>query len=413
MTNQQDVGNRWIVVIGGFLGSTMCGILLYAWSVFIKPFQAEFGWNKAEIAIAFSICCAVFGVTTFFAGRLQDKFGPKIVVFIGGIIMAIGFFLTGYTESLGYLYFMYGFLAGVGGGMVYLPPIATAPKWFPDKRGLITGLNVVGLGLGSFIMAPYATALITNPEYGWRMVFFSVGVLFLVMTFPAALVLRVPPVGWTPPGWTPPVAKTGAEAATVHSFTFSEMIKTRGLWVLYIMYAGGSIAGLMVIGHLAAYGRESGLTPMEAAGAVSALAFTNAAGRVIIGWLADKFGSVPCLMGIMLVQCLIMSVLIKAGTAVVTLGIASAIIGFNYGAMFTMFPVQTGKFFGPKHMGINYGFVFTAWSVGALLGPWFGGYIFDVTGSYLVPFYFGSAVCAIAFVAGFFLKAPVYEDVKA
>jgi len=410
MTNQ-SVGNRWIVVLGGFLGSTMCGMLLYAWSIFIKPLQLEFGWTKAEIAMAFSICCAVFGLTTVIAGRLQDKYGPKIVVFVGGIIMAIGFFLSGYTESLGYLYFMYGILAAIGGGMVYVPPIATAPKWFPDKLGLITGLNVVGLGLGSFIMAPLATSIILNPELGWRYVFFYVGIAFFIITFPTAFVLKIPPKGWMPKGWTPPAAKKAEEAATAYDFTFAEMIKTKVLWVLYIMYAGGATAGLMVIGHLAAFGQESGLTPMQAAGAVSCLAFTNAAGRVIIGWMADKIGSVPCLKGIMIIQCAAMVVLIKCGSTMVTLGIISAVIGFNYGAMFTMFPVQTAKFFGAKHLGLNYGFVFTAWSVGALLGPALGGYVFDVTGNYLVPFYFGSAVCAIAFVAGFFLKAPAHPSV--
>lgn len=145
---------RFVPLIGGVLGSTACGALLYAWSVFIGPLNAEFGWNRADIALAFAIVCLVFGLVTFPAGRLSDRFGPRIVVLAGGIILGTGFVLSGYIETKFQLYITYGFLSGLGGGLIYLPPIATAPKWWPDRRGLATGFTVVGLGLGSFIMAP-------------------------------------------------------------------------------------------------------------------------------------------------------------------------------------------------------------------------------------------------------------------
>ena len=155
------------------MGSTTCGALLYAWSVFIKPLHVEFGWNRADIALAFAIACLVFGLITYPAGRLSDKYGPRIVVLIGGIILGIGFVLSGYIQTKWQLYVTYGLVSGLGGGLVYLPPIATAPKWWPDRRALATGLAVVGLGLGSFIMAPLATYIIEN--FGWRSVFVYVG----------------------------------------------------------------------------------------------------------------------------------------------------------------------------------------------------------------------------------------------
>ena len=162
---------RWIPLVGGVLGSTTCGALLYAWSVFIKPLNAEFGWNRADIALAFAIACLIFGLMTYPAGRLSDKYSPRIVVLIGGIILCIGFVLSGFIHTKLQLYITYGVIAGFGGGLVYLPPIATAPKWWPDRRALATGFAVVGLGLGSFIMAPLATYIIKN--FGWRYVSFT------------------------------------------------------------------------------------------------------------------------------------------------------------------------------------------------------------------------------------------------
>nr|HPR04554.1 MFS transporter [Deltaproteobacteria bacterium] len=171
--NHGNVMPRWIPLVGGVLGSTTCGALLYAWSVFIKPLNAEFGWSRADIALAFAIACLVFGLMTYPAGRLSDRYSPRIVVLIGGIVLCCGFVLSGYIQTKLQLYITYGVIAGFGGGLVYLPPIATAPKWWPDRRALATGFAVVGLGLGSFIMAPLATYIIANS--GWRSVFIYVG----------------------------------------------------------------------------------------------------------------------------------------------------------------------------------------------------------------------------------------------
>ena len=173
---------RWIPLLGGLLGSTTCGLLLYAFSVFIRPLQAQFGWSVPDVAMAYALICLIFGLMTFPAGRLSDKYGSRNVVLVGGVIMAFGFFMVSTITPpdpaviaaggeaaraagktpLYLLYLYYGVIAGFGGGCVYLPPIATAPKWWPDKRALATGFTVVGLGLGSFVMAPMATSMINH-----------------------------------------------------------------------------------------------------------------------------------------------------------------------------------------------------------------------------------------------------------
>ena len=219
MARTQASFPRWVPLLGGLLGSTTCGMLLYAFSVFIKPLQAQFGWSVPDVAMAYALICLVYGLVTFPAGRLSDKVGPRKVVLFGGLVMAFGFFMVSTITPpdpaviaaggeaaraagrvpLYFLYLYYGVIAGFGGGCVYLPPIATAPKWWPDRRALATGFTVVGLGLGSFVMAPMATSLINH--FGSALpVFRIVGVAMGIMAVLAASCLQMPPPGYRPAG---------------------------------------------------------------------------------------------------------------------------------------------------------------------------------------------------------------------
>jgi MFS transporter, OFA family, oxalate/formate antiporter len=398
---------RWIPLVGGVLGSTTCGLLLYAWSVFIKPLNAEFGWSRAEIALAFAICCLIFGLVTFPAGRYSDKLGPsgpKKVVIFGGIILAVGFVLSGYVTSKLQLYITYGVLAGFGGGCVYLPPIATAPKWWPDRRALATGFAVVGLGLGSFIMAPLATYIIGFPGLGWRYVFIYVGIAMGIMCILASMCLKVPPAGYKPPGWTPPAPKAGTTVA--EDWTHEESTMTTQFWMLYLSYFCGSFAGLMIIGHIAAHGRDSGLDAMTASFAVSSLAIANAAVRILIGAFADKIGPKKCFLGTFSLQVVALLLLYPAASNILALSIVAILIGWNYGAMFTLFPAQCLAFFGPTAQGSNYGLLFTSWGLAGFLGPWVGGWLKDSSGTYYIPFIVAAAVCAVSVFISASLKPP-------
>lgn len=408
MTGDSKQFPRWVPLMCGLIGSTTCGMLLYAWSVFIKPLNAEFGWSRAEIALAFAICCLIFGLVTFPAGRWSDKFGPQKVVMAGGVILGIGFILSGFIQSKVQLYITYGCFAGLGGGMIYLPPIATAPKWWPDRRALATGLTVVGLGLGSFLMGPLATWIIQNPEMGWRFVFWYCGAAMMIMAIVAGLFLRVPPAGWKPEGWTPPV--TPADASGVkkeyRDWTHDESKKDAKFWLLYAAYFCGSFAGLMIIGHLAGFGRDQGLTAMAAAGAVSSLAFTNAATRVLSGWFVDMIGIRVYFAVLFALQTGAMIAIFQLGGSKVGLAAIAMLVGWNYGAMFTLFPATCLQFYGPTAQGSNYGLLFTAWGLAGFAGPWVGGYLKDVTGTYYVPFLCAAALCALGTVILFTTKPP-------
>ncbi len=405
-TRVHSVMPRWIPLVGGILGSTMCGLLLYAWSVFIKPLTAEFGWSRAEIAMAFSICALIFGLTTFIAGKMSDRYGPRIVVIIGSIILAVGFVLSGFIHSKWQLYLTYGVVAGLGGGLVYLPPIATAPKWWPDRKALATGFTVVGLGLGSFIMAPLATYVITDPNLGWRYVFIYVGIAMGIMGMVAAICLDVPPAGWKPEGWNPTPVQGNAESTRGRDYLFGEAIRTSQFWLLYVSFFCGCFAGLMVIGHIAGHGRDAGLQPMQAAAAVSTLAIFNAAVRILIGAVADKVGTKLSFLIIFSLQVIAMACLYPAGSSAIFLGVIAALIGWNYGAMFTLFPATCLQYYGPTAQGANYGLLFTAFGLAGFTGPLIGGMLKDATGTYYVPFIVGAIVVSISVIVFMMVKPP-------
>src|SRR6266571_2139504 len=230
--------NRWWRVVGGLSMNRALGAL-YAWSVFVAPLEKEFGWKRADTSTIFTIAVVVFALSFILAGRLQDKKGPFWVSVTGGVLVSVGFFLSSYTTTLGWIFFVFGALGGIGNGFGYATPIPVMAKWFPDRRGLAVGLAVAGYGEGSAIFGPLSNLKLI-PTYGWRTTFVVLGVIFFVMTLVGALLLKNPPVGCRPPGWVPaPAAKA---VATTHEFPPGEMWRTRTAYFMWIAYALGASA---------------------------------------------------------------------------------------------------------------------------------------------------------------------------
>jgi len=381
---------RWLPLLGGILTSSTCGLLLYAYSVFLKPLNQTFGWSRAEISLAYSLCILIFGSTSYWAGRVSDRYGARVVVFLGGVIVASGFVMAGFTETKGWLYLSYGVIAGIGGGMIYLPPIATAPKWWPDRSALATGCAVVGLGLGSFIMGPLASFMIET--IGWRFVFWYVGIAMGIMAISASFTLVNPPKGWKPAGWNPSGPRTGLQ--TARDFSFSEAVRTAAFWLLYVSYFCASFAGLVVIGHIAGHGRDSGLSAMEAGWAVSMLAICNALTRIVTGLWVDRLGTKALFLIYFGIQSGALILLYPAGAVPWQLWIVAAVIGWNYGGMFTLYPAACLSYFGSKYQGTNYGLLFTAFGLAGFFGPYVGGLLKDFTGTYWIPFLLSACMVA-------------------
>jgi OFA family oxalate/formate antiporter-like MFS transporter len=227
------------------------------------------------------------------------------------------------------------------------------------------------------------------------------------MALVAGAFLKVPPAGYKPPGWSPPAPAAGAAAPkATRDFTHEETTKDAKFWLLYLAYFCGAFAGLMVIGHLAGFGRDQGLTAMAAAGAVSSLAFSNAATRILSGWFVDMIGIRVYFAVLFALQAGAMFAIFQLGGSVYGLAAIAMLIGWNYGGMFTLFPATCLQFYGPTAQGSNYGLLFTAWGLAGFAGPWVGGYLKDVTGTYYAPFLIAAALCALGAIILFTTKAP-------
>jgi len=247
--------NRWWRVVGGLSMNLALGSL-YAWSVFVAPLEKEFHWKRADTSMVFTIAVVVFALTFIVAGRLQDKLGPFGVSVVGAILVSLGFFLCAYADSVTKFFIFFGVLGGLGNGFGYATPIPVMSKWFPDKRGLAVGLAVAGYGGGSAIFGPLAASYLL-PHFGWRSTFQVLGVIFFVMTMIGAFLLKNPPAGYKVPGWAPkPAAKA---AGSAYDFTPGEALRTPTMYFMWIAYALGTAAGLMVISQLVPFAKSVGI----------------------------------------------------------------------------------------------------------------------------------------------------------
>src|SRR5437016_219915 len=394
--------NRWWRVVGGLSMNLALGTL-YAWSVFVAPLEQQFGWKRADTSMVFTIAVMVFALSFVVAGRIQDKFGPFYCSLAGGILVSLGFYLCSYTTSLTYLFICFGVIGGLGNGFGYATPIPVMAKWFPDKRGLAVGLAVGGYGAGSAIFGPLAQLKLI-PAYGLPATFQILGAIFLVMTMVGAILLRNPPAGYRPEGWSPAAAKSSAAA---RDFTPGEMLRTPTFYLMWVGYALGCSAGLMVISQLVPFARSVGI----AAAALSTMtlvvgAFGNASGRILSGWMSDRLGRINVLRAMIAISIIAMPALYAAGNNVGLLYLAVFVVYWCYGTQLSVNGAAASDFWGTKNAGINYGLLFTAWGRAGLLGPRIAGVLYDKYHNYQAAFYTAAAVAAIALLCELLVKRP-------
>jgi OFA family oxalate/formate antiporter-like MFS transporter len=357
----------------------------------------------------FIIAVVVFALTFILAGRLQDKLGPFKISLVGGILVSVGFFLCAYAHSLNRFYFFLGVLGGVGNGFGYATPIPVMSKWFPDRRGLAVGLAVAGYGGGSAIFGPLAASYLI-PAFGWRSTFQILGVIFFVMTMIGAFLLKNPPAGYRPAGWTPAPA-TAKAAATTYDFTPTEVLRTPSFYFMWVSYALGCAAGLMVISQLVPFAKSVGIpsTTLAAFGLVVGAA-GNAMGRIFSGWMSDKLGRLNVLRLMIAVSMVCMPVLYLVGGNVVALFVILYAVYWCYGTQLSVNASTAADFWGTKNVGINYGMLFTAWGVAGLLGGRIGGMLYDKYHNYQAAFYTAGALAAVALVCEFLAKRPALPE---
>ncbi len=396
--------NRWWRVFGGLMMNIALGTL-YAWSVFVAPLEKEFGWKRADTSMVFTIAVVVFALSFIVAGRLQDKFGPFWVSLTGAILVSLGFYLCSFTHSLTYLFVCFGVIAGLGNGFGYATPIPVMAKWFPDKRGLAIGLAVGGYGAGSALFGPLANLKLI-PAYGVHTTFQILGAIFLVMTVLGAFLLKNPPAGYRPQGWTPAPATANA-GATTREFTPSEVLRTRAFYFMWVAYALGTSAGLMVISQLVPFAKSVHISSAALATLTLVIgAAGNASGRILSGWMSDALGRLNVLRLMIAISAVSMPILYMVGGNITGLYVAVFVVYWCYGTQLSVNAAATADFFGAKNAGMNYGMLFTAWGVAGVIGPRIGGVLFDKYKNYQMAFYTAAVLAVVALVAEMLARRP-------
>ncbi len=395
--------NRWWRVVGGLSMNLALGTL-YAWSIFVAPLEKEFGWKRAQTSAVFGIAVVVFALSFIVAGRLQDKFGPFWISLTGGVLVSLGFFLCAYTHSLNYLYVCFGVIGGLGNGFGYATPIPVMAKWFPDKRGLAVGLAVAGYGGGSAIFGPLAN-LYLIPAYGVHNTFMILGMIFLVMTLIGAFLLHNPPAGYKPAGWMP--APASKAAATTYDFSPGEVLRTPAFYFMWVAYALGCLAGLMVISQLVPFAKSMKI-PSEALQTLTIFvgAIGNASGRILSGWMSDALGRLNVLRLMIGISMIAMPILYLVGGNVLALYVMVFIVYWCYGTQLSVNASTTSDFWGTKNAGINYGMLFTAWGVAGYFGAKIGGQMYDKYHNYQMAFYTAGILAAVALLCELGARRP-------
>ncbi len=388
----------WLVTVAG-IGLNLALGILYAWSMFSKQLteaveKGGFGWSKTQATLPYTVAIACFAVMMVPAGRLQDRFGPRIVATIGALLCGIGLVIASFGGPASVLPAILGFgvLSGAGIGLGYASATPAAVKWFPPaKKGLITGLVVAGFGLAPVYIAPLSKYLLGT--YGINSSFRILGIAFIIVAGIAAQFISNPAAPAT-------VKTANSKSVSSNDFTWREMLRTPAFYSLYIQYACAATAGLMIIGHLAKIiAVQSGNTIKIGFLFVALLAIFNASGRVVAGIVSDYIGRLITLVFVFIMQATIMAFFPQFST-ISGFIIGSAMVGFNYGACLSLFPSTTADYWGTKNLGMNYGILFTAWGVGGIFGPMLAGFISDATGSYAMAYYIACGLLAFAAFVG-------------
>lgn len=372
--------NRWLIALAAFILQLALGSV-YAWSVFSKPIAALFHGIATKnvtpaqltpISLTFSITLLALGVTAAFGGYLQNRYGPRVIATAGGILYGVGIILAGITlpsHNVYILYLTFGIIGGIGIGLAYIVPLAMLLRWFPDRRGFITGLAVAGFGLGALLIAQTAPPLLLPGSLGVASTFIYLGIIYLVVVVGAAQFFRKAPDGYTPTGWTP--SATEQVVRTNRDYTLGEALREPRWYVLWLILALNVTAGAALIAVASPLAQKFTAVDAVTAGyLVSIISIFNGLGRLVWAWLSDIIGRPLTFLALFVVQIVAFLILTRiGGGGFGLLLIAGALIGLCYGGGFGTMPAFAADFFGSKNSGMIYGAMLTAWSAGGIVGP--------------------------------------------
>ncbi|MFA4877129.1 MAG: OFA family MFS transporter [Methanoregula sp.] len=402
---------RWVLIILGMI-INLCLGSIYSWSVFVGPLTDYFtkGLGQAvsasEILLPFSVFLAFFAIAMPFTGKYIEKYGPRNIVIVGGVLTGLGWLLSSFAGSVQWLYLFYGVIAGAGVGIAYGVPVAIAARWFPDKRGLAVGLTLLGFGFSAVITANIAGYLIGTA--GVMNTFRIFGIAFIILIILLALPLKFPKAGWTPANWKPPAPAPGQSVTC--ELRREQMCRTPSFYALWICYFIGCLAGLMAIGIAKPVGVDVGVEAGLATMLVGIFAIFNGFGRPVFGVLTDKLTPRNTAM-LSFVLIALAALLIMLAPGVLVYILVFAILWGCLGGWLAIAPTATASYFGTCDYPRCYGVMFLAYGAGGIAGPQLAGFIKTSSGSYLGVFPYVLVLAVIGLVIAFaMLKPPRAPD---
>ncbi|MEI6970944.1 MAG: OFA family MFS transporter [bacterium] len=401
-----DEPDRWLVAIMGTV-LQLCLGTVYAWSYFQKPIMAEFGWTNTQVMWIFCLAICFLGLAAAWGGINLSRFGPRRLAIWGGVLYGVGYLLAALAmkmASLPLFYLAYGVIGGIGLGLGYVTPVATAARWFPDKKGLITGMVVMGFGLGALVMSKVIAPLLMDLTHNNLVqVFLYTGLALLVLGASAGSFMKNPPAGYLPAGYVPPASSAARQAAD-EAMTAIDCIVSGRFMVMWLFFFANICAGIMFIGMqspmlqdlLKVTGKYAGMTPDAAKVALASAGATliaissifNGVGRLFWGGLSDRIGRVNTFRVILATQVLVFVALIFVKSPIL-FGALVCYVLLCYGGGFGAAPSTVLTVFGQRHMPVVYGTILTAWSAGGILGPQIAARIADMAPDRATVYTFG------------------------
>jgi MFS transporter, OFA family, oxalate/formate antiporter len=393
---------RWWIALAGILLQMALGAV-YAWSVFRVPLAKQFNWTISEVTLTFTIAIMVLGFASFFGGLWLKRVGPRVVALTGGALYGLGVFLASFSNhGLWWLYLTYGVIGGIGLGFAYIVPISVLVKWFPDRRGLMTGIAVGGFGAGALVTAPVATKLIQS--VGVLQTFAYLGIAFFIVSVAAGYFMQNPPDGWRPEGWTPKEGQLVQKRA--RDFTLGEALKTWQWWALWLLLFLNTSAGISIISQEAPMFQEfAKATAIVAAGMVGVVSIGNALGRVFWAWISDTIGR-RMTFAIMFILQIALFWFLPSLHSVGAVTVVGFIILMCYGGGFGTMPAFAADYFGSANVGSIYGLMLTAWGFASAFGPLLIAHMRQSAGTYSGGLHIIALIMVLSVVLPLLVRPP-------
>lgn len=403
--------NRWLIALSAIAIHLSIGAA-YAYSVYTNPIHDAMGWSKTGITLSFTIMMALAGIAAAFFGNFVERNGPRKSAILAAILFGAGQAGAGVAVAIDSLFLFlltYGLASGLGMGLGYISPVSTLVKWFPDRRGLATGMAVLGFGTGALITAPVAASLMES--IGIQMNFYILGISYFVLMVLGASYIAPPPEGWMPQGLKKDIA-SGKKVLKkdLSQLTAKEAVKTKRFWMLWTMMLINTTAGIMMISVASPMAQEVvGLSAAGAAAMVGIMGIFNGGGR--LGWAAisDYIGRNTVFMTFFILQ-LIAFLTLPNTTNVLLFQALILIVVSCYGGGFSNLPAFIGDLFGTRQLGAIHGYLLTTWSLGGIFGPLLVSQIRERTESYIPVFYVFTALIIVAFLVSILLRLDIKKQ---